>query len=167
MGETPGAEDRVMTDSQLMHSFTKGGDQAAFGELVARHGPSVLRHCRQVVENTPDAEDVFQATLQVLLRKAFSMREPDRVGGWLHGVAYRIALRLRRRAARRSGLERRHGQRSWIGLPPEDSLGELGQIVREAVGRLPASYRVAVTLVYLEGATHQEAASRLGWPLGT
>jgi RNA polymerase sigma factor (sigma-70 family) len=167
MGEAAGAGERAVTDSQLLDSFITGGDQAAFGELVARHGPSVLRHCRQVLENTPDAEDVFQATLQVLLRRAFSLREPERVGGWLHGVAYRIAVRLRRRAAKRSGLERSHGQRSWVGLPPDDSLGELGQIVREAVGRLPASYRAAVTLVYLEGVTHQEAAARLGWPLGT
>jgi RNA polymerase sigma factor (sigma-70 family) len=167
MGDAAGDPDVGMADSQLLDCFTKAGDQAAFGELVARHGPSVIRRCRQILENTADAEDVFQATLQVLLRRAFSLQEPERVGGWLHGVAYRIAVRLRRRRVKRSGIERSHGQRSWIGVPPEDPIGELGQVVREAVASLPASYRTAVTLVYLEGATHQEAASRLGWPLGT
>lgn len=158
---------RTLTDGELLDRFTGGSDEAAFGELVTRHKSSVLRRCRQLLENTPDAEDVLQATFQVLLRRAYSLREPEAVGGWLHGVAHRIALRLRRRTASRSRLERSHGERSWVGLPPEDSLGDLGRIVREAVERLPTSYRAAVTLVYLEGATHQEAASRLGWPLGT
>ena len=167
MGETTTDGHRAMTDGQLLYRFTAGSDEAAFGELVTRHGPGVLRRCRQVLDNTPDAEDVYQATFQVLLRRAFSLREPELVGGWLHGVAHRIALRLRRRTTSRSRLERSLGERSWVGLPPEDSLADVGRIVREAVGQLPASYRAAVTLVYLEGATHQEAASRLGWPLGT
>ncbi len=166
MGDMTG-EYRDMSDGQLLDRFAEGRDGAAFGELVARHGPSVLRRCRWVLDNTPDAEDVFQATFQVLLRRAFSLREPDLVGGWLHGVASRLAVRLRRRALSRDRLERSHGERSWNALPPEDSLGEVGRIVRDAVASLPASYREAVTLVYLEGATHQEAASRLGWPLGT
>jgi RNA polymerase sigma factor (sigma-70 family) len=158
---------RAMTDGQLLARFREGSDGTAFGELVSRHGPGILRRCRRVLDNTPDAEDVFQATFQVLLRRAFSLREPELVGGWLHGVARRIAVRLRLRAVRQDRLERSHGERSWTALPPEDSLGEVGRIIRDAVGRLPASYREAVTLVYLEGATHQEAASRLGWPLGT
>lgn len=167
MGGTGRDGHRTMTDGQLLSHFTEGGDEAAFGELVSRHEPGVYRRSRRMLDNTPDAEDVVQATFQVLLLRAFALREPESVGGWLHGVANRIALRLRRRAARRTRLERILGERSWATLPEDDSLGEVGRIVREAVGRLPASYRAAVTLVYLEGATHQEAASRLGWPLGT
>lgn len=167
MGDTMTDGYRTMTDGQLVERFAEGGDEAAFAELITRHGPGVLRRCRRVLENTPDAEDVYQATFQVLLRRALSLREPDSVGGWLHGVAHRIALRLRRRTTSRRRLERCHDGRSWVGSPPEDPLGEAEQIVREAVERLPAPYRAAVTLVYLEEATHQEAASRLGWPLGT
>lgn len=126
MGGLPWEKIRTMTDGQLLGHFTAGGDEAAFGELVNRHGPSILRRCRQVLSNTPDAEDVFQATFQVLIRKAFTLQEPESVGAWLHGVAYRIAVRLRRRTARRNLLERTHGERSWIGPPPEESLEEEG-----------------------------------------
>ncbi len=40
-------------------------------------------------------------------------------------------------------------------------------MIREELDRLPDSYRQPVTLCYMEGLTHQEAASRLGWPVGT
>ena len=40
-------------------------------------------------------------------------------------------------------------------------------MIGEELDRLPDSYREPVTLCYLQGLTHQEAARRLGWPVGT
>jgi DNA-directed RNA polymerase specialized sigma24 family protein len=74
---------------------------------------------------------------------------------------------MRRRAALRSRLEGSRVGPPYEWFPPEDSPEEMKRVVREEVNRLPVTYRQAVWLCYLEGLTHQEAATRLGLPLGT
>ena len=67
-------------------------DGPAFAALVARHGPMVAATCRAVLRHEHDVEDAFQATFLVLARKASSVRAGDALGGWLHRVAYRVAV---------------------------------------------------------------------------
>src|SRR6516162_9405546 len=95
------------TDSQLLKRFTIQHDQAAFAALVKRHGPRVLAVCRRVLRNVHDADDAFQATFLVLVRKAGAIAQPELLGNWLYGVANRVAVKARATAARRSEHERR------------------------------------------------------------
>ncbi len=155
------------TDRQLLDQFVRFGDQKAFGGLVSRHGPAVLQVCRGVLQDPHEAEDAFQATFLVLVRKAPALKDPEAVGGWLRGVAYRTAVKARCRTARRCAFERARAEMSRIDDLPEEIALDLREIIREELERLPNPYRQAVLLCYLEGLTHQEAACRLGWPLGT
>src|SRR5713101_5014586 len=94
------------TDGQLLASFIEQKDEAAFEVLVRRHGPMVFGVCRRVVGNHHDAEDAFQATFLVLVRKAASIQPRELVGNWLYGVAYHTALRAKTIAAKRGAREK-------------------------------------------------------------
>ena len=154
-----------LTDGQLLERFTgRGGESdaeardAAFEAILDRHGAMVLTVCRQVLVDAHTAEDAFQATFLVLIRRAGSlrMREHGSLGPWLHGVAYRIALNARRASARRHTPERRvaaaearAGEASVV-VDRDDSSAMLHQ----EVNRLPSRYRAPVVLCYFEGRTH-------------
>src|SRR5271166_479611 len=93
------------SDGQLLASFVSRRDETAFAAMVCRHGQMVFGVCRRVLRHTQDAEDAFQATFVVLVRKAASLRRREAVGNWLYGVAYRTAWQARRRVTRTRGLE--------------------------------------------------------------
>ena len=72
-----------------------GLPRVAFTALMERHGPMVLDVCRQMLGNPHEAQDAFQATFFVLVRKARSVRKSESVASWLHGVARRVAMRAK------------------------------------------------------------------------
>src|SRR5262249_45842248 len=75
-----------MQDPELLDRFTQQHDEAAFECLVKRHGPMVLRVCQRVLQDRHAAEDAFQATFLVFLRKEQSLRKRELLANWLYGV---------------------------------------------------------------------------------
>src|SRR5205814_317663 len=139
------------SDAELLRRFAAGRDEAAFADLVRRHGPMVLGACRRVLGPGPDAEDAFQATFLVLARKAGSIGRPERLAGWLYGVAARVARRVRT-------VARRHRppttQPEPIAPPADDVMWrDLRPVLDAEVGRLAEHYRLPFVLCYLEGRT--------------
>ena len=158
-----------LTDVQLLDRFVgrrDDGAEAAFAALVKRHGPMVLRVCRGELNDIHAAEDAFQATFLILARKARSIRKGGSLASWLYGVARRVARRARADRVRRIAHERRGAvmadQPIVVQEPPE-----LVPEIQEEVDRLPGKYREPIVLCYLEGLTHEEAASQLRIPVGT
>jgi RNA polymerase sigma factor (sigma-70 family) len=166
-----------VADGQLLALFAECRDrlaEAAFAVLVRRHGPMVLRVCHQVLGDRHTAEDAFQATFLILARRAGSIRQPELLGNWLHGVALRTAREARMRDDRRRRRENRGVDQSRIepvGKAPQPELElasrEEFEALHEEVARLPERYRIPVVLCDLEGLTHKEAAARLHCPPST
>jgi RNA polymerase sigma factor (sigma-70 family) len=153
------------SDRQLVDDFAARGSEAAFGELVSRHGAMVLRVCRRVLRHEQDAEDAFQATFLVLARKAASICRREALAAWLHGVAYRTALRAKRGAARR----RNHEAQLRAAAPRAASpvWDDVQAVLDEEIRRLPPRFRAAFVLSVLEGMSGSEAAADLGCKVGT
>jgi RNA polymerase sigma factor (sigma-70 family) len=161
----------VVTDAQLLERFLRKHDEAAFELLMRRHGPLVFGVCRRVLQHTEDAEDAFQATFLLLASKAGTISRQESVGGWLYTVAYRIALRAKRKLAQRT-----HRRRPLEDVPdnepgsdPVDRMAcrELGQLLDFELSRIPEKFRAAFLLCHAEGKTCMEAAQYLGCPCGT
>ncbi len=162
-----GTIDAQRSDAQLLEGFVARREPAAFELLLHRHGPMVLGVCRRVLRNEADAEDAFQATFLVLVKKAASVVPREQVGNWLYGVAFRTAMKARAMSGNRQARERLAGTTRRTEYAPAEPWPELQAILDEELERLPAKYRTPVVLCDLEGKTHREAARLLGWPDGT
>jgi RNA polymerase sigma factor (sigma-70 family) len=156
-----------MTDGQLLECFVDRRDEAALEALVRRHGPMAWGVCRRVLRNHHDAEDAFQATFLVLVRRAASIVPRDMVANWLYGVAHQTALQARRTTARRGAREKQVAQMPEPAAAEQHLCDDLRPLLDQALSRLPDKYRVAVVLCDLEGKTRKEAARQLGLPEGT
>src|SRR5947208_13268672 len=124
-----------LSDGQLLERFIHRREEAAFETLVRRHGPMVLGVCRRVLGNAHDADDAFQATFLVLVRKAASVVPRERVGNWLYGVAYHTALKARGMAARRGTRERQVAELPEPEAAAPDPSGDLRPLLDQELSR--------------------------------
>jgi RNA polymerase sigma factor (sigma-70 family) len=154
-------------DAHLLDRYIADRDEVAFEGLLRRHGPMVLGVCRRVLRNDADAEDAFQATFLVLVRRAASVRPRGLVGNWLYGVAYRTSLKARAMNAKRRVKEQVAGRDSPSTAPPTGNGFDLQGVIDQEVHRLPDRYRTALVLCDLEGKTRADAAKLIGCPDGT
>jgi RNA polymerase sigma factor (sigma-70 family) len=140
--------------------------EAAFAALVERHGPMVVRVCSTILHDPHDAEDAFQATFLILMRRAGSIRKRGSAASWLHGVARRVAC-----CARTAGAKRRVHEGRSVDLARRSSdaadWDDRPEIIHEELSRLPNRYRMPIVLCDLEDLTEGQAALSLGWPIGT
>jgi RNA polymerase sigma factor (sigma-70 family) len=157
--------DDGLSDAQLLALFIGQRDEAAFEALLRRHGPMVLGVCRRVLGNEADAEDAFQATFLVLVRKAGSLARRALVGNWLYGVAHRTALKAKAMNSKRRAKENEAAQAAP--QPSSASGPHLDGLLDDALARLPDKYRIPVVLCELEGKSLKEAARLLRCPQGT
>src|SRR5262249_20223492 len=141
-------------------------DDAAFAVLVHRHGPLVWRVCRRALGQTQDAEDAYQATFILLLRKAGSVRWQKSIAGWLYQVSHRVSVKLRTRAALGTKVAA-SGDLASLPTSTNSSDDERRGVIEEEISRLPETLRLPVVMCYIEGMTNGQAARRIGCPEGT
>jgi RNA polymerase sigma factor (sigma-70 family) len=165
-----------LADQQLLAQFGSCGDDDAFAEIVHRHGKLVHGVCRRLLGPGPDIDDAFQATFVVLARKAASIRKQGALASWLYGVAYRVASELRKQRIRRRQYEAAtttalteipEHRDMYVDPASRAALQEVGAIIVEELQHLSDTDRQALVTCLMQGMSHSEAASHLGWPLGT
>src|SRR5262245_14285996 len=160
-------EEGGLSDGQLLARFIEHREPAAIAPLVQRHGPMVWGVCRRILRNHHDAEEAFQATFLVLVRKAVSIRQREMMANWLYGVAHQTAMKARAMIAKRRTREQQGMAMPEPQAPDQDTRNDLQPLLDQELCRLPDRYRVAIVLCDLEGKTRREAARQLGLPEGT
>lgn len=155
------------SDPELLSRYVSVRDEHAFALIMRRHGGMVLSVCQRRLRNGPDAEDACQAVFLILSRRAAAIRQRESLASWLHGVALRVAARLRRQITRRQHREAAVRSAAATSSTADPSWRDVQAALDEEIGRLPERYRAPVLLCYLQGKTQDEAARQLGWRLPT
>lgn len=153
------------TDGQLLDCFLVKREAAALELLVQRHAGMVWGVCRRMLANRHDAEDAFQATFLVLVRKASSVKPRELVGNWLYGVACRTSLKARSTLSKRSKREKVVAEDPVCRTSAEDS--ELEALLDQELNQLSERFRAPLLLCDLQGKTRKQAAQLLNCPEGT
>jgi RNA polymerase sigma factor (sigma-70 family) len=155
-------------DAVLLRQFIEHRDEAAFATIVRRNGPMVMAVCRRLLHDQHDAEDAFQATFLILVRKAASITKRELLANWLYGVSHKTALKARAITMRRRAKEKQ------VAEMPEPATGEpavaceeLLALLDQELSRLPERYRIPIILCDLEGKTRRQAAAALDCPEGS
>lgn len=161
-----GPVESARPDERLLADFFAHRDEEAFATLVRRHERTVWGVCRRMLANPADAEDAFQATFLVLVCRGRALAGREGLGGWLYGVAHRVALKARTAAHRRRLREERAAKPDEASPEPEDS-SDLLAVVGEELARLPEPHRAAIVVCDLDGLSRADAADRLGCSEGT
>ncbi|HEV3387108.1 MAG TPA: sigma-70 family RNA polymerase sigma factor [Gemmata sp.] len=161
-------EDEIgLTDGQLLDSFVHRGDQTALAAIVERHAPMVWGVCRMLLHRHHDAEDAFQATFLVLVRKAVTIRDKESLANWLYGVGRQTAIRLRAIVARQQRREEQMVNGAEPAVSESVNDNELPAMLYQELSALPKKYRILIILCDLEGKSRKAVARQLGCPEGT
>lgn len=156
-----------LTDGQLLQNYVCRRGETALAALVRRHGPMVWGVCRRTLRSVHDAEDAFQATFLVLVRKAAAIAARELVASWLYKVAYHTAMKARATAAGRKGRERQVTEMPDVEGVREGLWHDHRLLLDRELSGLPDKYRIPIVLCDLEGKTRKEGAEQLRCPEGT
>lgn len=155
----PGPSDTLwqdMTDSALLERAS-AGDRGALEALLLRHAGAAYAAVLARAGSRAETEDLVQETMRRAVAGIGTLREPDRMGAWIYGIALRVSSEwIRRRPGRGASLE---------GLEPEapaaQGEGRMERL-RAALGRLGEADREALTLHHMEGMGYAAMAGVLG-----
>ena len=145
-------------------SLAAAGQQAAFGELVRRHGSAVRALVRRMGADAALADDIAQDACLAAFERIAEYRGEGSFQGWVKRIAARLYVRRWRRAAR-TELLADPAEPAQDGLARADADGRLD--LDEALRALPRAERICVSLCFGAGFSHAEAAEALNAPLGT
>ena len=155
----------IDNDCELVDRFLTSNDQEAFNELVRRHERKIRAIATSVLGSTPDVEDVLQETFVQFIQKAHSLRNPERLSAWLHGIAWRLSTKAAQQRYKQS-LEK---DSEALSDPSQDWMEaqELEQILLSCLQNLPVNYRQVIELSFYKDETNDEIAKELSIPRGS
>ncbi|HEY5928666.1 MAG TPA: sigma-70 family RNA polymerase sigma factor [Kofleriaceae bacterium] len=148
------------TDAELVEA-SRRGEREAFGLLVTRYQDVVCAVSFSSTGNWALSEDVAQDTFIAAWHQLGQLRETGRLRSWLCGIARNLARKARRRTDREAAVDE---DVPALDANPFDATAqaEVDRVVREALARIPDTYRETLVLYYCENRSIREVAAVLG-----
>jgi len=153
----------MMGDLGLLILQAKQGDVAAYGAIVRRFQDTAVGYAYGILGNHDAAKDAAQEAFLEAYACLGELREPRAFAAWLRRILFKQCDRItRRRALTTVPLEVAEGVATREPGPVEIyEQRELQAFVAHALQQLPEEQRLAITLFYLSGYSHQEVADFL------
>jgi RNA polymerase sigma-70 factor (ECF subfamily) len=149
---------------ELLVASAMSGSRSAFGQLIARWTPRLIRHAGHLLHDTDAARDAVQDAWISAARGLPRLDDPARFAPWIFALVSRRCADSVRRAVRHRRLAARACE--LAGDMPRDVADERLDL-RRAIARLPVAQRLVVSLHYGEGFGVDEIAAAHGLPPGT
>ena len=154
----------------------RAGDPAAFEQLVRSNTPRLLSVTRRILNNDDDAKDAVQQAFIAAFRSREQFAGDSQPSTWLHRIAVNKALDLLRRRQRRPEdsiedllprfLPNGHHTERFAVWPDASEAGidreRMAVTIRDAIERLPESFRLVLLLRDIEEMSTEETANALG-----
>jgi RNA polymerase sigma-70 factor (ECF subfamily) len=152
---------REATDGALV-ARARGGDRAAFGQLVERHYDFIFRTACKWSGKRSDAEDIAQDVCVKLASVLSSFDGRSAFTSWLYRVTLNAVRDMQRASNRRGRNISRFSEVHPEDAPPEQEEAATARELWAAVRALPEKQRDAVLLVYAEDMNHAQAGEIMG-----
>ena len=151
---------------RILIQKTLAGDPNAFGDLVEHYGALVYGLVLEIVRRPDEVEDLCQDVFFKAYQKLASLRDPNKFAPWLGRIASRVAVDwLHQKKVERAALEQASTLNLYVLRADEKT--ETGEMLWQALDRLPPEYRRAIVLFYIEGCPQRNIARFLGVSLAT
>jgi RNA polymerase sigma factor (sigma-70 family) len=149
-----------VSDMALLRRFAGQNSEPAFAALVTRHINLIYSTALRATGNPDAAEEITQAVLIVLARKAGRISEKTILAGWLYQTTRLTAASFLKSERRR--LQREHQaymQTEFRTAESDEAWKRLGPLLEDAMGALNDKERSAVVLRFFGGKTFAEVAT--------
>ncbi|MDZ4819909.1 MAG: RNA polymerase sigma factor [Planctomycetota bacterium] len=151
-----------LSDEQLAQMAAReGSDGPAFVAILERFRERVWRICFRLLSNEADASDAAQEVFVRLFLNRQKFEGRSKYSTWVHGVAVRTCLGIRRGRGRRQKHERVASDETLIpgtvGRPETDSAASLD--LMKMLENLDEMDRALLIMKYIEGHSHEELAA--------
>jgi RNA polymerase sigma factor (sigma-70 family) len=148
------------SDAELVEA-SRRGEREAFGMLVSRYQDVVCAVSFSSTGNWALSEDVAQDTFIAAWHQLGQLRETGRLRAWLCGIARNLARKARKRSDREAEVD---DDLPALDANPFDAAAqaEVDRVVREALSRIPETYRETLVLYYCENRSIRDVAAVLG-----
>ena len=160
-----------MSDAEFVELALEGQDEA-FDKLVAKYRASMLSFCFHLVADREEARDLAQETFVQAYESLSSLKEGEKFGSWLYGVAANICKRWLRRRRREQVFVTGNptesdfrSQENAVNLPEMVERNDLAGRILSCIRRLPPDYRIVAALRFESDLKYSEIADLLGLPL--
>jgi RNA polymerase sigma factor (sigma-70 family) len=169
--EHPSRRTSVVSDAELARA-AQGGDATSLGILLERYRASLHALALRMLGHSPEAQDAVQDAFLIALRGIDRLREPEAVGGWLHGILRNVCLRQLRERRDEILFDESVAtlEKSPSEPPAEEAIDQLAmrEWVWTALYELPETLRVTAMLRYFGSfSSYEEISAILGVPVGT